>query len=337
MRPSWASDRESSPRGDPGAGAAHERRCSHSKKKSRTGAEGARRAECAPALGSDARFEAYDLCRMGGDILESLRERWKISPKMRGLFLMMSTPGDSSSDAVLKRMIASIVESFERSAACHALVHKYYVLVGKSGELYGIAEWVAEEAAGRAITEGVLARFEYVPSGAGPVGAGSRLTIEVMNAHAGTSFRFMDKALKALRDRGSTMLVSTLDYSIFTKSASWRDCSATPRGRHPSPPPPIFLPPPAVDWNLAHSAHPYLGSRRVDDFAASPPPPPEAWAGSSFMGDADQGQFDAFTNTRPDGGAAPPLPPPANSVMESLRVMLASWQGAAPATPSTPY
>jgi len=273
---------------------------------------------------------------MGADILEGLRERWKISPKMRGLFLMMSTPGDSNSDAALKRMIASIVESHERSAASNALMYKYYVLVGKSGELYGVAEWVAEEAAGCAITEGVLAWFKYVPSG----GTSSRLTVEVINAHAGTSFRFIDKALKALRDRGSTMLLSTLDYGIFTKSPAWRDCSAMPRGRHPSPSPTLFLPPPAVDWNLAHGALLEHGMQRADDFAGSPSGLSETWAGSGFMKDSEHGQFDAFTTTPPappHAAPAQPPAPPANSVMESLRMMLASWQGATPATPSTPY
>jgi len=185
-------------------------------------------AACLPVLATGAKFAAYDLCRMGADIIEDLNERWKISPKMRGLFLMMSMLGDNNSNDIMKRLLACIVESYHSSAQSKTLMCKYYILVGKSGELYGIAEWVHEETSGRGITEGIIHKFEYMFDET--VQLPARLTVMVMNADVSTSFRFIAPARKALLDRGSTMLCSIFDYGIF-KSPPWRNVMVTARGR----------------------------------------------------------------------------------------------------------
>jgi hypothetical protein len=305
---------------------------------------------CPPALSSDMQFAAYDLCKMGTDILDGLRPRWKISPKMRGLFLMMSTPTDSKPDAVLKRMLASIVQSCHRSAKSGALMYKYYILVGKSGELYGVAEWAHEESSGRGITEGILAKFEYVPpSGSDPV----RLTVEVMNTHAGTSFRFMAPALKALRDRGSIMLLGNFDYSNFTKDACWREVTAVAHGRTETAR--MTPPPPAIPWPMdSSSAVPMVG---FDELNMTVSGLMDVWGNDNFMNDTTTASFPppaGLPTSEPPHAppphahahacaAAPVLPTPralgvptpdANSVMESLRYMLTVWQsGSIPGTP----
>jgi len=351
---SWASERELSPAPSGSRHAPPSAPVPGPRKRSRRsssgfGGQGCASLACAPALGASAQFAGFDLCRMGAGILDDLRARWKISPKMHGLFLMMSTPADSCPDTVLKRMLASVVETCRASAHTGAPMFKYYVLVGKSGELYGLAEWAHEEASGRGITEGILAKFEYAPPDGGAGGA--RLTVEVMNTHAGTSFRFLAPALKALRDRGSIMLLGNFDYGNFTHSACWREVTALAHGRARAPrttpppplPPPISLP---IDWNLA-SDHGGAALASFDDHGMTSAGMMDAWGDGTFMQDAPVG---ILPNAPPLVLALAPPPfvpaarplahtamgatPDANSVMESLRFMLSSWQTSVPGTPA---